>query len=144
MPEDALGPGARGCGVPLFIDHQLAVAYGRGGSWYMQGPWDKGEETQGYQSRMTPSALYRAAITAIDQHAVASQGGKRFAELPPEAQDALLSGLEKGKLDLGGVDAKTFFQMLWLNTNEGMFSDTIYGGNKDMAGCPPELAGCGG
>lgn len=92
----------------------------------MQGPWDKGEDTQGYQSRMTPSALYRAAITAIDQHAVASQGGERFA--------ALLSDLEKGKVDLGGVDAKTFFKMLWLNTKEGMFSDPIYGGNKDMAG----------
>ncbi|MBZ9974283.1 MULTISPECIES: gluconate 2-dehydrogenase subunit 3 family protein [unclassified Mesorhizobium] len=134
IPEDALGPGARGCGVPLFIDHQLAGAYGRGGSWYMQGPWDKGEDTQGYQSRMTPSALYRAAIAAIDQHAVASQGGRRFAELAPEAQDALLSDLEKGKVDLGGVDAKTFFKMLWLNTKEGMFSDPIYGGNKDMAG----------
>ncbi|TPN37954.1 gluconate 2-dehydrogenase subunit 3 family protein [Mesorhizobium sp. B2-3-3] len=134
IPEDDLGPGAKTCGVPLFIDHQLAGAFGRAGSWYMQGPWGKGQDTQGFQSRMMPSALYRAAIKAIDEHAVSSEAGKLFADLPAEAQDAILSDLEGGKLDLGGADAKTFFKMLWQNTKEGMFSDPIYGGNKDMAG----------
>jgi gluconate 2-dehydrogenase gamma chain len=134
IPQDDLGPGARACGVPLFIDHQLAGAYGRAGSWYMQGPWAKGEDTQGYQSRMNPGDLYRAAIKAIDEHVGSLQKGKRFADLAPGAQDEIISGLEKGKLDLGGVDAKTFFKMLWLNTKEGMFCDPIYGGNKDMAG----------
>jgi gluconate 2-dehydrogenase gamma chain len=134
IPEDDLGPGAKACGVALFIDHQLAGAYGRAGSWYMQGPWAKGEETQGFQSRMTPSDLYRAAIKAVDENSMSSQGGKLFAELSAEAQDAMLSNLEGGKLDLDGADAKTFFKMLWQNTKEGMFSDPIYGGNKDMAG----------
>ncbi|RWM12409.1 MAG: gluconate 2-dehydrogenase subunit 3 family protein [Mesorhizobium sp.] len=134
IPEDDLGPGAKACGVPLFIDHQLAGAYGRAGSWYMQGPWAKGEKTQGFQSRMTPSDLYRAAIKAIDEHSMSSRGGKLFADLSAEAQDAILSDLEGGKLDLGGADGKTFFKMLWQNAKEGMFSDPIYGGNKDMAG----------
>ncbi|RUX76903.1 gluconate 2-dehydrogenase subunit 3 family protein [Mesorhizobium sp. M7A.F.Ca.US.006.04.2.1] len=31
IPEDDLGPGAKACGVPLFIDHQLAGAYGHAG-----------------------------------------------------------------------------------------------------------------
>ena len=134
IPEDDLGPGAKACNVPLFIDHQLAGAYGRAGAWYMQGPWAKGEDTQGFQSRMPPAALYRVAIEAVDQRAMSSRGGKLFADLEGDAQDAMLSDLEAGKIDLGGADAKTFFKMLWQNTKEGMFSDPIYGGNKDMAG----------
>jgi gluconate 2-dehydrogenase gamma chain len=134
IPEDDLGPGAKKCGVPFFIDHQLAGAYGRASSWYMQGPWSKGEDTQGFQSRLAPAGFYRAAIKAIEDHCASTQGGKRFAELSPDAQDAIVSDLEKGKLDLGSVDAKAFFSMLMLNTKEGMFSDPIYGGNRDMAG----------
>ncbi|MGO4567615.1 gluconate 2-dehydrogenase subunit 3 family protein [Rhizobium sp. 2YAF20] len=133
-PKDELGPGAEECRVALFIDHQLAAAYGRAGSWYMQGPWAKGEETQGYQSRLSPADMYRAAIAAIDRHVGVGHDGKAFAGLTPDEQDVVLDSLESGKLDLDGVDAKTFFKMLLLNTKEGMFSDPIYGGNKDMAG----------
>lgn len=134
IPADDLGPGANQCGVTLFIDHQLAGAYGRAQSWYMQGPWAKGEETQGFQSRYNPASLYRAAIAAIEAHVHAAEVGKTFAQLPPEAQDQLLGELEAGKIELQGVDAKTFFTLLMLNTKEGMFCDPIYGGNKDMAG----------
>ena len=134
IPADNLGPGAHQCGVTLFIDHQLAGAYGRAQSWYMQGPWAKGVETQGFQSRRDPASLYRAAIEAIDARVKQANGGKTFAQLPADAQDQLLGELEDGKIELQGVDAKAFFKLLLLNTKEGMFSDPIYGGNKDMAG----------
>lgn len=150
IPRDELGPGANDLGVTLFIDHQLAGPYGRGARWYMQGPWAKGAPTQGFQSRMAPAELYRAAIKAIDAH-VASAGSappkanvatapsdppaaKVFADLTTDRQDELLKEMEQGKLQLAGVDAKTFFKMLLQNTKEGMFSDPIYGGNKNMAG----------
>jgi gluconate 2-dehydrogenase gamma chain len=134
IPKDDLGPGAKECGVPIFIDHQLAGAFGRAQSWYMQGPWKKGTETQGFQSRHAPADLYRAAIKSIDSH-VAKIGNKNtFAALSADQQDALLHQLEDGKIELDGADAKTFFKMLLLNTKEGMFSDPIYGGNRNMAG----------
>jgi gluconate 2-dehydrogenase gamma chain len=100
----------------------------------MQGPWPKGQETQGYQSRLSPAGLYRAAIAAIDKQAEAKHDGKAFAALTADDQDAILKELESGKMTLEGADAKTFFKTLLLNTKEGMFSDPIYGGNKDMAG----------
>ncbi|MGN6551867.1 MAG: gluconate 2-dehydrogenase subunit 3 family protein [Pararhizobium sp.] len=134
IPHDELGPGAKDCRVALFIDHQLVGAYGRGQRWYMQGPWKKGEKTQGFQSRLGPADLYRAAIKAIDAHVSSGGKAKTFAALSETDQDALLSDMESGKLKLEGADAKTFFEMLLLNTKEGMFSDPIYGGNKDMAG----------
>lgn len=135
IPADDLGPGAVEAGVPIFIDRQLAGEYGRAWNWYMQGPWGKGLPTQGYQSRYTPAELYRAAMTAIDR-AVANEGkAGSFAKLAAADQDAFLTRLEKGQLELGsGVDAKAFFEMLLQNTLEGFWSDPIYGGNRDLAG----------
>ncbi len=133
IPKDDLGPGAKEAGVTVFIDRQLAGPYGKAAQWYMHGPWKKGEKTQGYQSRLTPAELYRAAIKAIEAHC-SDQFKKKFAQLSADQQDKLLSDMENGKLDLKGADAKTFFTMFLQNTVEGFFSDPIYGGNRDMAG----------
>jgi gluconate 2-dehydrogenase gamma chain len=135
IPADDLGPGAVAVGVPIFIDRQLAGDYGRGANWYMQGPWGKGLPTQGYQSRLTPAQLYRAAIKAIDE-AVGKEGkAGTFAKLAAADQDAFLKQLEAGEPQLGGgVEAKAFFDILLQNTLEGFWSDPIYGGNRDMAG----------
>lgn len=134
IPKDDLGAGAVEAGVPVFIDRQLAGEYGRAARWYMQGPWGVGEKTQGYQTRLTPAGLYRAAIRDIDA-AVAHEGrAATFAKLGGDDQDRWLHQLEDGKVQLGAADAKTFFEMLLTNTIEGFFADPMYGGNKDMAG----------
>ena len=134
IPADDLGPGAVEAGVPTFIDRQLAGAYGRGERWYMQGPWSAGLPTQGYQTRLTPAGLYRAAIKAIDAAVVRESRGASFAKLASNDQDAFLKRLESGDVALDGLDAKAFFAQLLQNTMEGFWSDPIYGGNKDMAG----------
>ncbi len=134
IPSDELGPGAVDAGALLFIDRQLAGDFGLGTRWYMQGPWPKGVPTQGYQTRLSPAAMYRAAIRAIDEAVGRTNGGKRFADLKADGQDAFLSSLEAGKADLGAVDGKAFFEVLLQNVVEGFWSDPIYGGNRDMAG----------
>jgi len=134
IPKDDLGPGAFEAGVATFIDLQLAGQYGNGSHWYMQGPWGEGESTQGYQSRMTPAALYRTAIKEIDD-AVHKEGKAGvFAKLGADDQDRWLKDLEDGKVKLATADAKTFFQLLMQNTIEGFWADPIYGGNRDMVG----------
>jgi gluconate 2-dehydrogenase gamma chain len=134
IPADDLGPGAVEAGVTGFIDRQLAGPFGRAATWYMQGPWPKGTETQGFQSRMTPAETYRAAIKAIDDYSRQGYSGKAFADLGDDDRDAVLKKLESGEAKLQGVDAKSFFTMFLQNTIEGFFSDPIYGGNRDMAG----------
>ena len=99
----------------------------------MSGPWAKGSETQGYQSRMTPAQLYRAAIKSIDAYCTKTFGDKNFVQLGVPDQDKVLGELEEGKIKLDDIDAKAFFKQLLLNTQEGFFADPIYGGNKDMA-----------
>jgi gluconate 2-dehydrogenase gamma chain len=134
IPADDLGPGAVEAGVPVFIDRQLAGPYGRGERWYMQGPWGPGVATQGWQTRLTPAGMYRAAIRSID--AVVAHEGKAatFAKLAAADQDAFLKVLESGDAKLDGVDAKAFFAQLLQNTLEGFWSDPVHGGNRDMAG----------
>ena len=134
IPADELGGGAVEAGVPVFLDRQLSGAFGRGDGWYMQGPWRDGLPTQGFQTRMTPVAIYRTALREIDA-AVAQEGkGASFAKLTAADQDRWLTQLEKGEPKLPTADAKTFFTMLLQNTLEGFWSDPMYGGNRDMLG----------
>jgi len=134
IPNDELGPGALEAGAAVFIDRQLAGSYGKAERWYMQGPWGEGLPTQGYQTRLTPAQLYRAAIREIDE-AVAKKGrAPAFAKLAIDDQDFWLHELEGGKVKLPTVHASTFFELLHQNTLEGFFCDPIYGGNRDMAG----------
>ncbi|MYZ46605.1 gluconate 2-dehydrogenase subunit 3 family protein [Propylenella binzhouense] len=132
IPPDDEWPGASDLGVVDFLDDQLAGRFGRGDRWYMQGPWPKGEDTQGYQSRFAPAGLYRKAIQAIESHCGKAYGGRTFAELSGDQQDEVLTGLEKGDVELEGVSGTTFFDLFLQNTIEGFFGDPVHGGNRGM------------
>ena len=133
IPADELGPGAKEAGVALFIDHQLAGAWGTMARNYRQGPWAEGTPEQGYQSPLTPQEVYRAAIREVNQQCT-KQYGKAFAALTAAQRDDVLRALDEGKLALESVPARLFFNMLWENTQEGFFADPVYGGNRDKAG----------
>lgn len=131
IPSDDDGPGATEADVVTFIDRQLAGSYGRGQHWYMKGPFGQGVATQGYQSEHPPATLYRLALRQLDAYC-RSQMGATFAELPAERQDEVLTGLDEERIELEGVSAKTFFDLILKNAVEGYFADPIYGGNRDM------------
>jgi len=134
IPPDATGPGASEAGVVTFLDRQLAGDYGNGAHFYLEGPWQKGTDTQGYQSRFTPAQFYRHAIAAIETAVGQGENGKGFKDLPAERQDALIKQMESGDLKLDGpITSKAFFTMFLQNVREGYFSDPIYGGNKGAA-----------
>jgi gluconate 2-dehydrogenase gamma chain len=128
IPGDEVGPGALQAGVPNYLDKQLGGAWGSGERLYRSGPWRQGTPSQGYQLPFTPGELFHTALRSI--HAEFKDGA--FKDLPSEQQDAYLKSLEAGGKDLDGVPSPVFFQMLLQMTVEGFFSDTVYGGNKDM------------
>ena len=133
IPADELGPGAREAGVAVFIDRELAGAFGSHARNYRQGPWPEGTPEQGFQSRLTPSQIYRAAIAETNRHCQ-SVYGKAFDALDDAQREEVLKGLESGAVALESVPAPLFFEMLWANTREGFFADPMYGGNRDKAG----------
>lgn len=133
IPADELGPGAREAGVTLFIDRQLAGAFGTGAKWYMRGPWGESVPEQGYQLPLTPQQLYRLCIGEINQYCE-RQYGERFDRSSPEQQLAVVEAMDDGSLALEGVPIAEFFSLLLQNTIEGFFSDPVYGGNRDKVG----------
>ncbi len=133
IPKDELGPGAKEAGVTYFIDQQLFGGYGTMAKKYTQGPWPEGTPQQGYQSPLTPAAVYRAGIRDCNDYCRKTYG-KAFDALSRAQQDEVLKGLDGGKIELEQVRAQFFFNMLLANTIEGFFADPVYGGNRDKAG----------
>src|SRR5512132_4003260 len=62
FPRDESGPVANEAGVVIYIDRQLAAAYGRDHYRYTQGPFADGVSEQGYQGKETPREIYRACL----------------------------------------------------------------------------------
>ena len=134
IPPDERGPGGKDAGCAVFIDRQLAGPYGRSAGLYMRPPFMPGTATQGYQKPDAPGARYRAGLKALGDHIKSNFAGKAFRDLAVADQDKTLSGLEAGAIKLADIDAAQFFALLLSTTQEGFFSDPIYGGNRDMAG----------
>ena len=133
IPTDELGPGAKEADVTYFIDRQLVSYWGTHGRNYRMGPWREGTPQQGFQSPLTPQEIYRAAIHETNIFC-GKQYGKAFNLLTPEPQDEVLPGLAEGEIELESVSSRLFFDLLLRNTQEGFFSDPMYGGNRDKIG----------
>ena len=114
FPSDNSGPGAPEAGVAVYIDRQLASAYGRDRFRYARPPFEEGVAEQGYQGKATPREVYREGIARL----------AGFDTLPPAEQDARLRQIE----------SSYFFQLLRQHTIEGMFCDPMHGGNADLIG----------
>jgi gluconate 2-dehydrogenase gamma chain len=134
VPADQYTPKGTDLGLNTFIDRALAGGWGRGERLYMQGPWRQGVPSQGYQLPLTPAELYRAGIAAANAFCVKTYG-KSFDKISAEQRQEFLLGLQGGKVAFeNGPPARVFFATLYHNVVEGMFSDPIYGGNRNKAG----------
>jgi len=132
VPADELTPSGTALGLAIFIDHQLAGAWGKGDRLYRQGPWKEGSPGQGYQLPLTPAEFFRTGIDAVNRHCKETNG-KEFDRLTAADKQKVLDDLDKGTLTLGNVSGKQFFDIAYQATMEGLFSDPVYGGNRNKA-----------
>jgi hypothetical protein len=110
FPNDELGPGAIETGVLDYI--QIALG--------------------GPDAHLVTA--YRLGLAAIDAMS-AKRFGRAFSQLPTGQQDTLISLLEGGQIEgLDPHEAAMFFDIVWRHLREGLFSDPIHGGNRDMVG----------
>ena len=133
IPKDELGPGGVEAGVPIFIDRELAGAYGRGARMYLDGPFAQGTPQQGYQLPLTLAELYRVGIADLNAWCARTRVGKTFDQLSSADRIAALKDIEAGQAEFAQVPARTFFNLLLQNTKEGYFADPMYGGNRNGA-----------
>ena len=66
IPADELSPSGSDCGCAVYIDRQLASAWGGGAKTYRSGPFVKGKPEQGYQLSLTPAEFFSAGIAAAN------------------------------------------------------------------------------
>jgi gluconate 2-dehydrogenase gamma chain len=110
MPSAPGKPGAADAGVLNYIDISLSGAY---------------SDQQDF---------YRRGLEQLDAHCAAAYG-KPFRQLGPQQQDECIGALAQDKApEFVWPAARVFFATLRTHTMEGMFSDPVYGGNKDFAG----------
>ena len=133
FPEDDNGPGAIKLGVPYFIDKQLAGDFGSNKKDYMQGPSQKVENIDTYQTLMTRGDVFIEGLRKINAESE-KRHDENFYDLEGEQQDEILEELESDEIKIDGVRSRTFFNLLRQMTIEGAYSDPLYGGNKNMEG----------
>lgn len=132
VPKDELSPSGSECGIPVFIDRQLASAWGGGDRMYRAGPFVKGTTEQGYQLPLTPHQFFVAGVRDANAWCEKTYG-KTFDRLEPAKREQALTAMQKGTAEFDGTDAKQFFAALLTINMEGFFSDPIYGGNRNKA-----------
>ena len=132
IPADELSPSGSACGVAVFIDRQLAGAYGTGARLYRQGPFLKAKPELGYQLSLNPREFFRAGIEAANAW-TRTIYGKDFDRLSETDREAALKAMEDNKAPFERLSSRMFFEALLQIAMEGFFADPIYGGNRDMA-----------
>ena len=134
VPADEISPKGTDLGINIYIDRALAGAWGKGERLYMQGPWKQGAPSQGYQLPLTPAQLYRAGIEATNAYCRKAYGNS-FDRIEDGQRQEVLVGLSTGKIKFdNGLPVRAFWVTLYQTVVEGMYSDPIYGGNRNKAG----------
>jgi gluconate 2-dehydrogenase gamma chain len=134
VPADEISPKGTDLGVNIYIDRALARGWGKGDRLYIQGPWKQGTPSQGYQLPLTPAQLYRAGIEATNTHCRKAYG-EPFDRIAPAQREEVLIGLSTGKIVFdNGLPVREFWTTLYQTVVEGIYSDPIYGGNRNKAG----------
>src|ERR1041384_2114204 len=126
--------GKRTLGIPDKNTGRGGGAWGKGYRLYMQGPGKPGTPSQGYQLPLTPAQLYRAGIEATNAHCRKTYG-RTFDRLSEQQREEVLVGLSTAKITFdSGLPVRVFWTTVYQTVIEGMFSDPIYGGNRNKAG----------
>ena len=109
IPTDANGPGAAEARAALYIDRALG------------GPLASSRRA------------YAAGLAALDAWSREAKGAP-FAKLPPDAQDQVLSDMQKNAATGFTPSSSAFFNLLLAHTIQGTFCDPYYGGNANFVG----------
>src|SRR5699024_5667089 len=106
---------------------QLEGPWGNNGRNYMMGPFNVGE------SPATRADIFIQGLRSLNRISN-SEHDQNFSDLEEEQVISLLEQCEADELDMGGMSSAQFFQLLRTATIEGVYSDPVYGGNRNKEG----------
>jgi gluconate 2-dehydrogenase gamma chain len=132
-PKDQLSASGSELGIAIFIDRQLAGAFGQGDRLYLQGPFRRGKPQHGYQLPLTPAEYFQAGLAATAR-ACSKRFNRGFDRLTVEQREQFLQDLAAGRVADASLDLAAWFNgLVYPLFERGAFADPIYGGNRDKA-----------
>lgn len=131
-PPDDLTPGGVDCGLALFIDRQLAGAFGQGDRLYLRGPFRAGLPEDGYQRPMTPAQYFKSGARAFGGNCRRLHRTE-FAQLDALAKESVLTEVAAARWDEGASFplGSWFNELFYPLFEQACFADPAYGGNRD-------------
>ena len=130
-PADELTPNGVDCGLPTYIDRQLAGDFGRGAKRYSRGPWQQGKPEHGYQLPLTPEQHFKAGIAAANESCTVRHGGP-LDQVSAADASAFLADLGAGKVSNDRLPMAAWFnELVYPLFAQACFADPVYGGNRD-------------
>lgn len=132
-PKDHLSASGTEIGIAIFIDRQLAGAFGQGDRLYSQGPFRKGKPQHGYQLPLTPAEYFKAGVEAASA-ACLRRFHRGFDKLTDPDREQFLRDVAAGKIEKAQLDLAAWFNgLVYPLFERGAFADPLYGGNRDKA-----------
>ena len=135
VPADDLTPNGTDIGINIYIDRALVRRVGQGRSALHAGPVEAGRAEPG----LSTAAHAGAALSRRhrgDQRALPQD--LRQDIRPPErassARRCSSASRPRRSRSTAALPVRVFWSTLYQNVMEGMFSDPIYGGNRNKAG----------
>lgn len=136
-PEDDNGPGAIELGAPLFIDKQLAMIWGINGNEYRDGPFEIPVVHSGLDkvihNRNTRQSIFLDGLRTMNKKSH-DDYDKPYYELDEKQQSEIMDQFVDSSIEMKTVESDGFFALLKQSVLEGVYSDPLYGGNKNMEG----------
>ncbi|MFD1929519.1 gluconate 2-dehydrogenase subunit 3 family protein [Sporosarcina siberiensis] len=140
FPKDENGPGAIELRAPYYIDKQLAGQWGVNAKDYRLGPFitktkisERPEEKRGEQSILDRGSIFLLGLRKMNEESM-KRFNITFDKANETQQIEILQDFETGEIKLNGLLSQEFFFLLQRSTIEGVYSDPLYGGNKNMDG----------
>ena len=139
IPTDEHGPGALQNGVLIFIDRQLAGAWGAGERLYRNGPWQPSAPSTRYQLPHTPAELFRCALRGIEidlgQRPQPPSAGLAGFHSAPRTGVMMVSTSATFSVP---VSARRDFARLPVSDQDA-YLKSLQAGGKDLAGVPSQV-----
>ena len=83
--------------------------------------------------KLNRGEMFLLGIRRMREYAVEEHDAE-FVDLEGDVQDEVLKAFEAGEVEVAGMRSEAFFSLLRNTTIEGVYSDPVYGGNKNMEG----------
>ena len=137
IPADELSPSGSDCGCAVYIDRQLASAWGGGAKMYRAGPYHQRQAGAGLPTAADAAPNFSSPASPPPMTGRARPTARTSTGSTPDKRVEALKAMEEGKAEFANFSAKSFFRPparhhhgrlllrpdLWRQSQQGVVAD---------------------